>query len=231
MRSKPRVETERKQQNCSTARNGSSAIKLRSTGSGAIAFVRERRFCLRFFYLLQNCSSMSRDKKLLLLLLLLAAMLPLGCRTRVESRNRFEENRFPSRILWVWERPEDLEFLDAQQFAVAFLAQTLTLKNDDVLFSPRRQPLKVSPEVKLIAVTRIESQKTTGAPTALSEAQRKKLVDLVLKTLDLRNVSAVQIDFDAVVSEREFYRSLLTDLRQKLPNNTPLSMTALASFC
>ena len=58
---------------------------------------------------------MSRDKKLLLLLLLLAAMLPLGCRTRVESRNRFEENRFPSRILWVWERPEDLEFLDPQQ--------------------------------------------------------------------------------------------------------------------
>jgi hypothetical protein len=172
---------------------------------------------------------MSRNQKLSLLLL--AALLPLGCRTKVESRNRFEENRFPNRVLWVWERPEDLEFLDPQQFAVAFLAQTLTLKNDDVVFTPRRQPLKVSPEVKLIAVTRIESQKTTGAPTALSEAQRKKLVDLVLRTLDLRNVSAVQIDFDAVVSEREFYRSLLTDLRQKLPNNIPLSMTALASFC
>jgi hypothetical protein len=173
---------------------------------------------------------MSRNQKLSLLLLL-AALLPLGCRTKVESRNRFEENRFPSRVLWVWERPENLEFLDPQQFAVAFLAQTLTLKNDDVVFSPRRQPLKVSPEVRLIAVTRIESQKTTGAPTTLSEAQRKKLVDLVLRTLDLRNVSAVQIDFDAVVSEREFYRSLLTDLRQKLPNNIPLSMTALASFC
>lgn len=164
-------------------------------------------------------------------LLLLVALLPLGCRTKVESRNRFEENSFPNRVLWVWERPEDLEFLDPQQFAVAFLAQTLTLKNDDVVFSPRRQPLKVSPEVKLIAVTRIESQKTTGTPTALSAVQRKKLVDLVLQTLDLKNVSAVQIDFDAVVSEREFYRSLLTDLRQKLPNNIPLSMTALASFC
>jgi hypothetical protein len=172
-----------------------------------------------------------RQNKNLLILLLLACVLPLGCRTKVESRNRFEENRFPSRVLWVWERPEDLEFLDPQQFAVAFLAQTLTLKSDDVVFSPRRQPLKVSPEVKLIAVTRIESQKTTDTPTTLSEAQREKLVDLVLKTLDLRNVSAVQIDFDAVVSEREFYRSLLTDLRQKLPNNVPLSMTALASFC
>ncbi|HET7286883.1 MAG TPA: hypothetical protein VFI71_05410, partial [Pyrinomonadaceae bacterium] len=93
---------------------------------------------------------MSHNKNLLILLLL-AAVLPLGCRTKVESRNRFEENRFPSRVLWAWERPEDLEFLDPQQFAVAFLAQTLTLKNDDVVFSPRRQPLKVSPAVKLIA--------------------------------------------------------------------------------
>ena len=58
---------------------------------------------------------MSRNQKLSLLLL--AALLPLGCRTKVESRNRFEENRFPSRVLWVWERPEDLLFLDPQQFA------------------------------------------------------------------------------------------------------------------
>jgi uncharacterized protein DUF3142 len=164
-------------------------------------------------------------------LLLLVALLPLGCKSRIQSRNRFEDNGFPSRVLWVWERPEDLGFLDPEQFAVAFLAQTLTLKNDDVVFTPRHQSLKVSPEIKLIAVTRIESQKMTGAPAALSEAQREKLVDLVLRTLDLRNVSAVQIDFDAAVSEREFYRSLLTDLRQKLPSDIPLSMTALASFC
>ena len=166
--------------------------------------------------------------------LLLAALLSLGvfsCRTRVESRNRFDENRFPRQVLWVWERAEDLEFLDPRQFAVAFLAQTLILKNDEVVFNPRHQPMKVAPAVKLIAVTRIESRKTTGLPTALSASQRAKLVELVLRTLDLNNVSAVQIDFDAAVSEREFYRSLLQDLRAKLPNNIPLSMTALASFC
>ena len=54
------------------------------------------------------------------------------------------------------------------------------------MFSPRRQPLKVAPDVKLIAVTRIESQKTTGSPVALSEAQKEKLVNLVLRTLDLK---------------------------------------------
>jgi len=52
-----------------------------------------------------------------------------------------------------------------------------------------------------------------------------------MSTLDLPNVSAVQIDFDVARSERDFYRDLLTSLRQSLPDNVPLSMTALASFC
>jgi hypothetical protein len=147
------------------------------------------------------------------------------------GRNRIDEKGFPHTILWAWERPEDLEFLDANRFAVAFLAQTLVLKSDEVIFSPRRQPLKVRPETKLIAVTRIESRKTTGAPAALTLAQRDSVVDLVLKTQDLSGVSAIQIDFDAAVSERDFYRSLLQELRKELPDSVPLSMTALASFC
>ena len=162
---------------------------------------------------------------------MLAAALPLlglSCNgTRVENRNRIDENNFPQTILWAWERPEDLEFLDPQQFAVAFLAQTLILKGDEVIFKPRHQPLKVGPEMRLIAVTRIETEKTT----ALSATQREKLVDLVLKTLELKNVSALQIDFDATTSQRKFYRALLHELRQRLPDNIPLSMTALASFC
>ena len=155
------------------------------------------------------------------------SLLGLSCNdTRVENRNRIDENNFPQTILWAWERPENLEFLDPQQFAVAFLAQTLVMKGDEVDFKPRHQPLKVGAEMRLIAVTRIESE-----TAALSATQREKLVDLVLKTLELKNVSALQIDFDATTSQREFYRQLLQELRQRLPDNIPLSMTALASFC
>jgi hypothetical protein len=167
--------------------------------------------------------------------ILMLAVVPLtafiSCRSKAETRNRFDEIRFPNQILWAWERPEELEFLDSQKFAVAFLAQTLVLKNDDVEYKPRRQPLKVKPDTRLIAVTRIESQKTTGLPSALSTTQKQKLLDFVLKTAQLRNVAAIQIDFDAARSERVFYRDLLNQLRQKLPDNMPLSMTALASFC
>ena len=147
------------------------------------------------------------------------------------TRNRADERGLPQIILWAWERPEDLEFVDPQRFAVAFLAQTLALSGEEVILNPRRQPLKVNPETKLIAVTRIESRKTTGKRAALSPAQRERLVTLISKTQELRNVSAIQIDFDAVSSEREFYRALLADLRKQLPDNVPLSMTALASFC
>jgi len=172
----------------------------------------------------------SNPKLPALIAVLVALMFVISC-TKAPTRNRFDENQFPKRILWAWERPEDLEFVDPHKFAVAFLAQTLVLKNDDVEYKPRRQPLKVKPDTRLIAVTRIESEKTTGAPTALSTTQRQKLVDFVLKTTTLSNVGAIQIDFDAARSERDFYRLLLQDLRQKLPDNVPLSMTALASFC
>lgn len=154
-----------------------------------------------------------------------------SCENRPQSRNRVDENKFPRTVLWAWERPEDLSFIDPHRFAVAFLAQTLVLKGSEVIFNPRHQPLSVPPDTKLMAVTRIESQKTTGERSALNDSQRENLLTLILKTLELRNVSAIQIDFDAASSEREFYRSLLKELRQKLPDSVPLSMTALASFC
>lgn len=161
-----------------------------------------------------------------LTLVMLASCLP-----KDQTRNRLDENYFPRVILWAWERPEDLKTADPNRFAVAFLAQTLALKDDDVILAPRHQPLDVSPETKLMAVTRIESQTTTGQYASLSDSQRKKAVDLILRTMQLRNVFAIQIDFDATSSERDFYRALLHDVRAKLPDNLALSMTALASFC
>lgn len=154
-----------------------------------------------------------------------------SCQPKYQPRNRLDENYFPRVVLWAWERPENLKTVDPNRFAVAFLAQTIALKSDDVILGPRLQPLDVSPETKLMAVTRIESQKTTGQYASLSDAQRHKAVELILRTMQLRNVLAIQIDFDATSSERDFYRALLHDVRAKMPDNLALSMTALSSFC
>jgi hypothetical protein len=44
-------------------------------------------------------------------------------------------------------------------------------------------------------------------------------------------VRALQVDFDAVASERVFYSAVLRELRRNLPPQMPLSITALASWC
>ncbi len=52
---------------------------------------------------------------------------------------------FPKIMLWAWERPEDLNFVDPRQSGVAFLARTLALRGEQVVVRPRLQPLKVPP--------------------------------------------------------------------------------------
>lgn len=133
----------------------------------------------------------------------------------------------PGRILWAWERPEDLRFIDPKEYGVAFLAQTLFVRNGEIVPKPRRQPLDVPPATYLIAVTRIE----TDRRSALPGEEVAKLISLVRSTLEMPGVRAVQIDYDAAKSERPFYRSLTRQLRGELPADVPLTMTALASWC
>ena len=175
---------------------------------------------------------MNRKRKFAATILVAAAVIAVGaCNRKQSTRNRLDEGHFPRVVLWAWERPEDLKALDASRFGVAFLAQTLILKHDGVISAPRHQPLEIPPGTKLMAVTRIESSKIEGERAQLGDLQRQKAAALILKTLTLPDVSAVQIDFDAMQSERTFYRALLEDVRAQLPDQVPLSITALASFC
>ncbi len=150
--------------------------------------------------------------------------------TFVSACQRTSETDSPQIILWAWERPENLEFIETSKIAVAFLAQTIELNGDKVEIRRRRQPLKVPPETKMIAVTRIETNKK-GQKATLSGLQRQEILRLLLATLKLNNVSEVQLDFDVTTSEREFYRQLLQELRPQLPSNIGLTITALASWC
>lgn len=149
-----------------------------------------------------------------------------------EKQNTPKQNReMPPKILWAWERPEDLRFLDVKNFGVAFLAQTLFLEQNEIVYKPRRQPLKLAPETYLIAVTRIETSRDNSKRPVLSDEQKNKVVNYIKKTLELPNIKAVQIDFDALSSERNFYRNLVNAVKKELPENFPLSITALASWC
>lgn len=131
---------------------------------------------------------------------------------------------FPRVFVWAWERPEDLRFLDARTTGIAFLDRTVLLDRGAVYVHPRMQPMRFPGGAVLIGVVRVESRSLplpTAAATsaAIAEAARGP------------GIRALQVDFDATLSQRPFYRSVLTDLRRRLPAQMPLSMTALASWC
>ena len=166
--------------------------------------------------------------KALGVIILLCSLAGCGAKNQV---NADLSTSMPQKIIWAWERPEDLRFLDAKEYGVAFLAQTIFLEKDSVILRQRRQPLEVSPGTYMIAVTRIETNKDgTKRPTFDAEMVAQT-VKLIQNTLDLADVKGVQIDFDAVSSERAFYRSVVTELKKQLPVETPLTMTSLASWC
>ena len=137
-------------------------------------------------------------------------------------------DRLPRLFVWAWERPEDLRDLD-RGIGVAFLAQTITITGDRFHVSPRRQPLHVSPTTTMVALTRIEADVRDAA--AAPRPRLDAIVSALAATAGLPRVAAIQLDFDAVASDREFYRALIRALRDRLPGSVPLSITALASWC
>jgi hypothetical protein len=132
----------------------------------------------------------------------------------------------PKVILWAWERPEDLSFINTAETGVAFLAKTIYLQGDDVIIRPRLQPLTTASGTRLIGVVRIEARRAT-----LSADQQARAAAAIARVADEREVFALQIDFDARDSERRFYRALIEDLRGRMPESARLSITALASWC
>ena len=131
-------------------------------------------------------------------------------------------------MLWAWERPERLTFIDPEKTAVALLAGTVRIENGAVRFVPRRQPIALPEGTVRLAVVRIEAAR--GAP-GLDAAEKAELAARVAELPGRWRAIGLQIDFDATTAQRGFYRELLSEVRRRLPSGTTLSITALASWC
>jgi hypothetical protein len=130
----------------------------------------------------------------------------------------------PGLVLWAWERPEDLRFIDPKTTGVAYLAATAAIRPDGaVRFHFRQQPLATPPGTVRIAVVRVES------PARYLFPEASRVADGIAAAGSQPGVSAIQIDFDARGSERPFYRDVLRELRMKTA--LPIGITVLASWC
>ena len=134
----------------------------------------------------------------------------------------------PPLVLWAWDRDDDLRFLDIRDTGVALLAATLTLRGEDVVLAPRRNPLTLPPGIARVAVVHVETDR--GEPPVLSGEQSRRLVAALATVSDEVPHRVLQVDYEAVASQRGFFIDAIAALRARLPG-AAISVTALASWC
>jgi hypothetical protein len=136
--------------------------------------------------------------------------------------------RAPSKlILWAWERPEDLRFAGS---AAEIAVQTgfVELAGDGIESRGRRFPLKsAAPPSTALVHVQIDHQR----PLAWTPLLRARTGAAILHYARAIPARRVQLDFEVRTSERAVLLDVIADLRRRLPRDTLLSMTALASWC
>lgn len=132
----------------------------------------------------------------------------------------------PNLMLWAWETPEDLRGLDPSHAGVAYLSRELLLGSTMEVRS-RHQQLVLPPGVIAMPVVRIE----TAPSFSWLDVDIPAIAEQVAVTALEPHARALQIDFDARLSERQPYTALLREVRRRLPSGTVLSITALTSWC
>jgi hypothetical protein len=136
----------------------------------------------------------------------------------------------PKLMVWSWQHNDDLSYLDTAQVGVAYLVGRFVVKGETIDFDRSFSQIKLPPDTYREAAVRVEVKDL--APNKIEPIADNLSTIIVAKALANSNpISALQVDFDARVSDRKFYSLLLRKLRAKLPPSIKMSMTALASWC
>ena len=138
--------------------------------------------------------------------------------------------KLPRLTVWSWERREDLRGLDASTAAVAYLDRTVMLDDAGLRVVPRRQGMLLPDSTALVRIAVVRIEAASGMPLNAAQADAVALA-VSDATADDATVAALQVDFDARQSQREWYAGVLRRVRAQMPPQMPLSITALASWC
>ena len=130
----------------------------------------------------------------------------------------------PDYYVWAWRREEDLSFIDPNRVKVALLTATINLDGDDFIVEHRTNKVTYPTDAEIVGVVRLEA---TGVP---NDATVPRVADAIIGANRPFRPVEHQVDFDAWLSQRAFYRLLLEELRART-GGARLSITALASWC
>jgi hypothetical protein len=129
-------------------------------------------------------------------------------------------------VAWLWDEAP-LPAWSASEAAV--LQRHILLTGDTALTRPRMRPPAMPGSTLVTPVLHVEV--STVNPPRDIEASRAMIVRALLDAAAGGTSGWVQLDMEARPSQREFYRSLVKQLRAALPPQVRLSVTALAWWC
>ncbi|MDY6984167.1 MAG: hypothetical protein SV422_13870 [Pseudomonadota bacterium] len=132
--------------------------------------------------------------------------------------------REPEFYVWAWQRNEDLSFIDPATTKVALWLGTIDVADARLTLTPRRNSVVYPAGTEVLGVIRIEIDEAYSETLAVEVARSIRGLATPLR------LDEIQLDFDARVSQRALYRSLVLAVREALPG-VRLSITALASWC
>ncbi len=131
-------------------------------------------------------------------------------------------------VLWAWDRPENLSFAD-RRVSIAYVAANIVLSGADASVTPRLPPLELPPGVRAFPVIHVEADRRV--PPQLNQRQAEIMIDVARQIAGSAPAAMLQIDFEALPSQQNFYAGVLREVRPVLPADTSLSITALVSWC
>jgi hypothetical protein len=132
----------------------------------------------------------------------------------------------PLTVAWLWDGAA-VPAWSAQE--VAMVTSHYLLRGDRLLMRPRMHAPALPAGVRVTPVVHVELS-MVEPPVGL-ESRRQVLTDAVLSAARRSTSGRVQLDMEARPSQREFYLSLVKDIRAALPAEIKLSVTALAWWC
>ena len=130
----------------------------------------------------------------------------------------------PQFYLWAWRRPEDLSFIDPAWVRAAVWTATIFIEEGEMRVERRTVTVAYPVGTEVVAVTRLEIAGIYDAKMAKAVALQIEEVGSPFEPVEY------QVDFDALQSQRPFYRMLVRELR-KLIGDKALSITAFSSWC
>ncbi len=163
---------------------------------------------------------MSLKFKIIFLLIVLLIAIMAG--------QNIKSNQLPQIFVWAWQRDESLAFINTKDTGVAFYAGGVVFNGSELSFSPRFNSLEVPPESSMIAVIRFDN---LSLEDSFNNDHLAIISDFVGKICSTEGLIGCQLDFDARLSERAFYKQLIKEVRGKISHSMHLSITALVSWC